>query len=221
METSDSEASLHYLAGSSQHAFAGDAFLATHTERSHDTGALGLGGVAAGLGTMNHDFIIFGTREQWGGSQHFGLSAADRRHHVYVIGKTGSGKSTLLRNLIVQHLAAGDGVGLIDPHGDLAEELLHHIPPWRADHLCYFNPGDLEFPVGLNLMANVPRRSLEAVKRIIPGINGPTVIDIMNGGDRVAVHAVVDAATVYKTIGALKALDASGILVTRVERLMP
>jgi len=71
------------------------------------------------------------------------------------------------------------------------------------------------------LMANVPRRSLDAVKQIIPGINGPTVIDIMNGGDRVAVHAVVDAGTVYKTIGALKALDASGILVTRVERLMP
>jgi ATP phosphoribosyltransferase len=71
------------------------------------------------------------------------------------------------------------------------------------------------------LMANVPRRSLDAVKQIIPGINGPTVIDILNGGDRVAVHAVVDAGTVYKTIRALKALDASGILVTRVERLMP
>ena len=71
------------------------------------------------------------------------------------------------------------------------------------------------------LMANVPRKSLDAVKQIIPGINGPTVIDILNGGDRVAVHAVVDAATVYRTIGALKALDASGILVTRVERLMP
>ena len=71
------------------------------------------------------------------------------------------------------------------------------------------------------LMANVPRRSLDAVKQVIPGINGPTVIDILNGGDRVAVHAVVDAGTVYKTIGALKSLDASGILVTRVERLMP
>jgi ATP phosphoribosyltransferase len=71
------------------------------------------------------------------------------------------------------------------------------------------------------LMANVPRKSLDAVKRVIPGINGPTVIDILNGGDRVAVHAVVDAATVFRTIGALKALDASGILVTRVERLMP
>jgi ATP phosphoribosyltransferase len=71
------------------------------------------------------------------------------------------------------------------------------------------------------LMANVPRRSLDAVKQIIPGINGPTVIDILNGGDRVAVHAVVDAARIYKTISALKALDATGILVTRVERLLP
>ncbi|MGH7651061.1 MAG: ATP phosphoribosyltransferase [Gemmatimonadaceae bacterium] len=71
------------------------------------------------------------------------------------------------------------------------------------------------------LMANVPRKSLDAVKKIIPGINGPTVIDILNGGDRVAVHAVVDAARIYKTISALKALDATGILVTRVERLLP
>jgi ATP phosphoribosyltransferase len=71
------------------------------------------------------------------------------------------------------------------------------------------------------LMANVRRDSLDAIKKIIPGINGPTVIDILNGGDRVAVHAVVDADRVYKTISALKALDATGILVTRVERLMP
>ena len=74
---------------------------------------------------------------------------------MYVIGKTGSGKTTLLRNMIVQHIAKGDGVGLIDPHGDLAEEILNHIPPCRADHFCYFNPGDLEFPVGLNLLWNV------------------------------------------------------------------
>jgi ATP phosphoribosyltransferase len=71
------------------------------------------------------------------------------------------------------------------------------------------------------LMANVPRDSLDAVKKVIPGINGPTVIDILNGGDRVAVHSVVDAGTVYRTIAALKSLGASGILVTRVERLMP
>lgn len=101
--------------------------------------------------------VILGEREQWGQREPFALSPADARQHLYVIGKTGSGKTTLLRNLILQHLAAGHGVGLIDPHGDLAEELLDHLPPHRADHLVYFNPGDLEFPVGLNLLANVPR----------------------------------------------------------------
>lgn len=71
------------------------------------------------------------------------------------------------------------------------------------------------------LMANVPRESLAQVKEIIPGLNGPTVIDIMNGGRYVAVHAVVPAATIYRTIASLKTLGAEGILVTRIERLMP
>ena len=70
------------------------------------------------------------------------------------------------------------------------------------------------------VMANVPRAQLEAVKRVVPGLNGPTVIDIMNGGAFVAVHAVVGAATIYRTIADLKALGAEGIFVTRIERLM-
>ena len=100
-------------------------------------------------------YIIIGEREGWGDPRPFGISASDQRQHIYIIGKTGSGKTTLLRNLIIQHIAFGHGVGVIDPHGDLAEELLHHIPPKRADHLVYFNPGDLEFPIGLNVLANV------------------------------------------------------------------
>ena len=71
------------------------------------------------------------------------------------------------------------------------------------------------------LMANVPRAQLDAVKQIIPGLNGPTVIDIMNGGTMVAVHAVVPAATIFRTIAQLKAVGGEGILVTRIERLMP
>jgi ATP phosphoribosyltransferase len=70
------------------------------------------------------------------------------------------------------------------------------------------------------VMANVPRARLDEVKRVVPGLNGPTVIDIMNGGAFVTVHAVVDAATIYRTIADLKALGAEGILVTRIERLM-
>ena len=70
------------------------------------------------------------------------------------------------------------------------------------------------------VMANVPRAKLEEVKRVVPGLNGPTIIDIMNGGHYVAVHAVVSASTIYRTIADLKALGAEGILVTRIERLM-
>ena len=71
------------------------------------------------------------------------------------------------------------------------------------------------------VMANVPRAALDQVKQVLPGLNGPTVIDIMNGGSMVAVHAVAAAATLYRTIAQLKALGGEGILVTRIERLMP
>lgn len=115
-----------------------------------------MAGVATGLGTMNtDDLIIIGERHGWGEPRPFGIGPVDARQHMYVIGKTGSGKTTLLRNLIIQHIALGHGVGVIDPHGDMAEELLNHIPPSRSDHLVYFNPADLEFPIGLNPLANV------------------------------------------------------------------
>jgi len=70
------------------------------------------------------------------------------------------------------------------------------------------------------VMANVPRERLDEVKLVTPGLNGPTIIDIMNGGRFVAVHVVVSAATIYRTVADLKALGAEGILVTRIERLM-
>ena len=71
------------------------------------------------------------------------------------------------------------------------------------------------------LMANVPRASLDDVRQVLPGLNGPTIIDILNGGTFVAVHAVVPQGAIYRTIARLKALGSEGILVTRIERLMP
>jgi ATP phosphoribosyltransferase len=71
------------------------------------------------------------------------------------------------------------------------------------------------------VMANVPKDRLDDVRRVLPGLNGPTVIDILNGGTYVAVHAVTPASTIYRTVTDLKALGAQGILVTRIERLMP
>jgi ATP phosphoribosyltransferase len=71
------------------------------------------------------------------------------------------------------------------------------------------------------LMANVPRNTLPQVRSILPGLNGPTVIDLAEGGPYVAVHAVVSATAIFRTIAQLRALGAEGILVTRIERLVP
>jgi len=71
------------------------------------------------------------------------------------------------------------------------------------------------------VMANVPRDALENARKVMPGVNGPTVIDILDGGTYVAMHAVVAQSAIYRTVADLKALGAQGILVTRIERLMP
>jgi ATP phosphoribosyltransferase len=71
------------------------------------------------------------------------------------------------------------------------------------------------------LMANVPRERLDAVRKVLPGLSGPTIVDVLDQGDWVAAHAVVDADYVYQTISKLRELGAQGILVTRIERLVP
>ena len=93
-------------------------------------------------------------RGGWGADQLVTLTSKDRRCHTYVIGKTGSGKSTLLKNLLIQEINNGSGVGLIDPHGDLAADLLEHIGPERASNVVYFNPADAEHPCSLNVLHN-------------------------------------------------------------------
>jgi ATP phosphoribosyltransferase len=70
-------------------------------------------------------------------------------------------------------------------------------------------------------MANVPRDRLDAVRKVIPGLSGPTIVEVLDEGAWVAAHAVVDSDRVYQTIARLKELGAEGILVTRIERLMP
>jgi len=76
----------------------------------------------------------------------------DRRRHMYVVGKTGTGKSTLLKNMALQDIEAGRGVCVIDPHGDLIEDILLRIPAHRTQDVILFDPSDEERPVGLNLL---------------------------------------------------------------------
>ncbi|MBI3335185.1 MAG: type IV secretion system DNA-binding domain-containing protein [Candidatus Portnoybacteria bacterium] len=82
----------------------------------------------------------------------FGIRHADRRHHIYIIGKTGTGKSTLLKNMLIQDLRAGNGLALIDPHGDLVEDLLNFVPKTRTNEVVYFNPADTQNPIGINIL---------------------------------------------------------------------
>jgi GTPase SAR1 family protein len=84
------------------------------------------------------------------------LAPDERRRHLYVVGQTGTGKSTLLLNLIAQDLAAGQGLALLDPHGDLAEAVLLHVPKSRSNDLVYVNPADSERPIGFNPLSRVP-----------------------------------------------------------------
>ncbi len=84
------------------------------------------------------------------------LEPDERRRHPYIIGQTGTGKSTLLPNLIRQDLIAGEGLALLDPHGDLAEAALAYIPRARTNDLVYINPADLERPIGFNPLSRVP-----------------------------------------------------------------
>ena len=81
----------------------------------------------------------------------------DRRRHFYAIGQTGTGKSVLLQEMIKQDIEAGKGVCLIDPHGDLAEKVLSLVPASRAEDVIYFNPGDIERPIGLNMLEYDPK----------------------------------------------------------------
>jgi len=80
------------------------------------------------------------------------ISDDDRRRHMYIIGKTGTGKTELLKELIMQDIRAGKGICFMDPHGDAIQDILKLIPPERAEDVIYFNPGDSERPIGLNLL---------------------------------------------------------------------
>lgn len=80
----------------------------------------------------------------------FGIKRTDRRRHLYVVGKTGSGKSRLLELLLIADIQEGKGCCLIDPHGDLADELLKYVPKERIKDVVYINPADRDFPIGFN-----------------------------------------------------------------------
>lgn len=80
----------------------------------------------------------------------FGIKKDDRRKHLYVVGKTGTGKSTMIANMVINDIRNGEGVAVIDPHGDLCDVLLDFIPSYRINDVAYLDPADIEHPFRLN-----------------------------------------------------------------------
>lgn len=80
------------------------------------------------------------------------ISLDDRRRHMYIIGKTGTGKSEFLKAMIMQDIRHGEGLAVIDPHGDLIDDILKLIPPYRSEDVILFDPSDTQRPMGLNML---------------------------------------------------------------------
>jgi hypothetical protein len=96
--------------------------------------------------------IRLGVNSYHGQETDIGLTEQERERHVYIVGGTGNGKTTMLLSGIVQDMEQGKGIAVIDPHGDLAEAVLRYVPESRLNDVVYFNPDDLDYPFGLNLL---------------------------------------------------------------------
>jgi hypothetical protein len=98
------------------------------------------------------DLTILGEAVFRGERHKFGIRTDDRRRHIYTIGKTGMGKSTLLENMVYSDIYAGRGMAIIDPHGDLIDDIMNYIPKSRSNDVVLFDPSDMEYPLSFNVL---------------------------------------------------------------------
>ena len=100
----------------------------------------------------------------------FGIKRKDRRQHVYILGKSGTGKSVLMFNMIIQNIQNGEGVCMVDPHGENVEAILSAIPPHRMKDVVYFNPADTEHHIGFNVLELIDPKYKHLVASGLMGI---------------------------------------------------
>lgn len=101
------------------------------------------------------DVSAFGTTNYHNNFVPFGIKRTDRRRHLYVVGKSGSGKSKLIELLVYNDIQEGKGIAILDPHGDLVDNILKYIPRERIEDVVLFDPADVDFPIGFNPLLQV------------------------------------------------------------------
>ena len=140
--------------------------------------------------------VILGENTHRGQTRIARISASLRPRHCYIAGASGTGKSTLLLNMICQDIAAGAGVGVLDPHGDLINDILPRIPEDRVGDVVLFDPTDREHPMALNILAaadaeereRIVDETIMSLQRYFPASWGPRLERILN----FAIKAVLD-----------------------------
>ena len=103
----------------------------------------------------NKDINIFAETNFRDQRKKFGIKREDRRRHMYVVGKTGMGKTAMIKHMIVQDIKAGEGICVVDSSGSLVRELLYYVPKDRVRDVIFFNPADISYPVGFNVLGSV------------------------------------------------------------------
>lgn len=102
--------------------------------------------------TPNSELTVLGNTDYRGEKIRFGIKEEDKFRHMYIVGKTGTGKSTFMANLLKSDMIAGKGLALLDPHGELVDQVLEHIPKNRINDVILFDVSDSDFPIGFNLL---------------------------------------------------------------------
>ena len=120
--------------------------------------------VSGGSEELKKEINFFARTEFKNKTVTFGIKKDDRRKHLYVVGKTGTGKSTMIANMVINDMRNGEGVAVIDPHGDLTHALLDFIPSHRINDVAYLDPSDVDHPFHLNPLEieNVAQREIVA-----------------------------------------------------------
>ncbi len=119
---------------------------------------------------FNKDLTYLGLASYRDKNTLFGIKRKDRRQHVYILGKSGTGKSVLMFNMIIQNIVNGEGVCMVDPHGENVEAVLAAIPPHRIKDVIYFNPADPDYHIGFNVLELVDPQYKHLVASGLMGI---------------------------------------------------